>query len=239
MPGRRRRTRGAPRPNRIPGADPARLARAGLVALHLHRPRRGAEGQVVGRKVRQGPLRFGTSAVFASGHDPEVHELAIGSCARLATRAWPTSSSSAIRATASSSCSRWTPARRSGPGSRWARSSGSPASPTTTSPAQANPNERSRTASRGSTSRRTSGSRRRWPAAVELRPREFLRHYVGGKKVQRRFAADDPRPALAISVPCVLGHDANRARRPARVHASFTTTRWPRRWPGRDTRSRC
>ena len=30
---------------------------------------------VVGRKVRQGPLRFGTSAVFASDHDDEVHEL--------------------------------------------------------------------------------------------------------------------------------------------------------------------
>jgi D-aspartate ligase len=30
---------------------------------------------VVGRKIRQGPLRFGTSAVFASGHDEQVHEL--------------------------------------------------------------------------------------------------------------------------------------------------------------------
>jgi predicted ATP-grasp superfamily ATP-dependent carboligase len=39
----------------------------------------GREGRplasVVGRKVRQGPLRFGTSAVFAAGHDEEVHEL--------------------------------------------------------------------------------------------------------------------------------------------------------------------
>ena len=34
---------------------------------------------------------------------------------------------------------------------------------------------------------------RRW----ELHPREFLRHYVGGKKVRAVFAADDPRPALA------------------------------------------
>ncbi len=32
---------------------------------------------VVGRKVRQGPLRFGTSAVFAAGHDDEVHELGL------------------------------------------------------------------------------------------------------------------------------------------------------------------
>ena len=32
---------------------------------------------VVGRKVRQGPLRFGTSAVFASGHDEEVHDLGL------------------------------------------------------------------------------------------------------------------------------------------------------------------
>jgi predicted ATP-grasp superfamily ATP-dependent carboligase len=32
---------------------------------------------VVGRKIRQGPLRFGTSAVFAAGHDDEVHELGL------------------------------------------------------------------------------------------------------------------------------------------------------------------
>jgi hypothetical protein len=31
----------------------------------------------------------------------------------------------------------------------------------------------------------------------ELHPREFLRHYVRGKKVRAVFAADDPRPALA------------------------------------------
>jgi predicted ATP-grasp superfamily ATP-dependent carboligase len=41
----------------------------------------GREGMplasVVGRKVRQGPLRFGTSAVFAAGHDEEVHELGL------------------------------------------------------------------------------------------------------------------------------------------------------------------
>ena len=32
------------------------------------------KASVVGRKVRQGPLRFGTSAVFTSADDPEVHE---------------------------------------------------------------------------------------------------------------------------------------------------------------------
>jgi D-aspartate ligase len=32
------------------------------------------KASVVGRKVRQGPLRFGTSAVFTSRYDPEVHE---------------------------------------------------------------------------------------------------------------------------------------------------------------------
>jgi D-aspartate ligase len=41
----------------------------------------GREGRplasVVGRKVRQGPLRFGTSAVFASAHDDEVHDLGL------------------------------------------------------------------------------------------------------------------------------------------------------------------
>jgi D-aspartate ligase len=40
---------------------------------------RGGEplASVVGRKVRQGPLRFGTSAVFASGYDQEVHDLGL------------------------------------------------------------------------------------------------------------------------------------------------------------------
>jgi len=33
------------------------------------------KASVVGRKVRQGPLRFGTSAVFTSADDPEVHEV--------------------------------------------------------------------------------------------------------------------------------------------------------------------
>jgi D-aspartate ligase len=32
---------------------------------------------VVGRKIRQGPLRFGTSAVFTSAHDEEVHEVGL------------------------------------------------------------------------------------------------------------------------------------------------------------------
>jgi D-aspartate ligase len=32
------------------------------------------KASVVGRKIRQGPLRFGTSAVFTSADDPEVHE---------------------------------------------------------------------------------------------------------------------------------------------------------------------
>ena len=32
---------------------------------------------MVGRKVRQGPLRFGTSAVFTAGHDQEVHDLGL------------------------------------------------------------------------------------------------------------------------------------------------------------------
>jgi predicted ATP-grasp superfamily ATP-dependent carboligase len=34
-------------------------------------------GAVVGRKVRQGPLRFGTSAVFESHYDPHVEELGL------------------------------------------------------------------------------------------------------------------------------------------------------------------
>jgi predicted ATP-grasp superfamily ATP-dependent carboligase len=47
-----------------------------VYSLFTYVGREGAPlASVVGRKIRQGPLRFGTSAVFESGHDQEVHDL--------------------------------------------------------------------------------------------------------------------------------------------------------------------
>jgi D-aspartate ligase len=49
-----------------------------VYSLFTYISREGAPlASVVGRKIRQGPLRFGTSAVFESGHDQEVHDLGL------------------------------------------------------------------------------------------------------------------------------------------------------------------
>lgn len=49
-----------------------------VFSLFTYIGREGAPlASVVGRKIRQGPLRFGTSAVFASGHDEEVHDVGL------------------------------------------------------------------------------------------------------------------------------------------------------------------
>ena len=84
------------------------LRRRDLVALRLHRPQRPAAGDAsTGVKVRQGPLHFGTSAVFRTT-PRAARARARPAPARdaPATRASPTSSSPTTGATATSSCSR-------------------------------------------------------------------------------------------------------------------------------------
>ena len=66
-----------------------------------------ALANVVGRKLRQGPLRFGTSAVFLVDYDERVLELGLRLLlSRRATAASRRSSSRTTRATTRSACSR-------------------------------------------------------------------------------------------------------------------------------------
>jgi predicted ATP-grasp superfamily ATP-dependent carboligase len=59
-----------------PGAR-TRLPRSGLLAVHVRRTSRRSLASLVGTQGAPGPLRFGTSAVFESRHDPKVLELGL------------------------------------------------------------------------------------------------------------------------------------------------------------------
>ena len=161
---------------------------------------RGGEplASVVGRKVRQGPLRFGTSAVFASGHDDEVHELGL----RL------------LRSVGYRGLAHVEFARDPRDGTLqllevntrppiWA---GIAMGPNFDIARVAYDDLCGRPAAAGKTlTERISWiylAKDVWVSAQmarrrELGPREFLRHYLQRRKVRAVFAADDPRPALA------------------------------------------
>jgi predicted ATP-grasp superfamily ATP-dependent carboligase len=153
---------------------------------------------VVGRKVRQGPLRFGTSAVFAAGHDAEVHEVGH----RLLRSAGYTGLAHVelVRDPRDGRLKLLEVNTRPpiwagiamGPELDIARVAyddlcGAP-------PAE----ERTMTADLTWVYL----AKDVWVSAQmarrrELHPREFLRHYLRRRKVRAVFAADDPRPALA------------------------------------------
>jgi D-aspartate ligase len=153
---------------------------------------------VVGRKVRQGPLRFGTSAVFASGHDQEVHDLGL----RLLL-------SAGYRGLAHVEFVR---DPRDGQ-LRLLEVNTRP--PIWAGIAMGRELDIARIAYEDLCGRPAEAPRTLmeplswiylakdvWVSAQmarrrELRTREFLRHYVRGKKVRAVFAADDPAPALA------------------------------------------
>src|SRR6266540_3925992 len=162
----------------------------------------GREGEplasVVGRKVRQGPLRLGTSAVFAAGHDAEVHELGH----RLLRSAGYTGFAHVelVRDPRDGQLKLLEVNTRPpiwagiamGPElgiSRLAYDDLCGAPPAA---------ERTLTADLTWVYL----AKDVWVSAQmarrrELHPREFLRHYLRRRKVRAVFAADDPRPALA------------------------------------------
>jgi predicted ATP-grasp superfamily ATP-dependent carboligase len=153
---------------------------------------------VVGRKVRQGPLRFGTSAVFAAGHDPEVHEVGH----RLLRSACYTGLAHVelVRDPRDSELKLLEVNTRPpiwagiamGPELGIARIAyddlaGAAAGPERTMTADVTWVYMAKDV---------------WVSAQmarrrELHPREFLRHYVRRNKVRAVFAADDVRPAIA------------------------------------------
>jgi D-aspartate ligase len=153
---------------------------------------------VVGRKIRQGPLRLGTSAVFAAGHDDQVHELGH----RLLRSAGYTGLAHVelVRDPRDGQLKLLEVNTRP---PIWAGIAMGPelgiARVAYDDLCGAAPNaERTLTADLTWVYL----AKDVWVSAQmarrrELHPREFLRHYVRRKKVRAVFAADDPRPALA------------------------------------------
>jgi D-aspartate ligase len=153
---------------------------------------------VVGRKVRQGPLRLGTSAVFTSARDPEVHELGL----RLLRAAGYTGLAH-VELVRDPRDGRLKLLEVNTRPPIWAGIAMGPELGIASVAYQDLCGDEplpERTLGDGVTWLYlakdvwvSAQMARRW----ELHPREFLRHYVGGKKVRAVFAADDPRPALA------------------------------------------
>jgi D-aspartate ligase len=153
---------------------------------------------VVGRKVRQGPLRLGTSAVFAAGHDDEVHKLGhrLLRCAGYTGLAHV----ELVRDPRDGQLKLLEVNTRPpiwagiamGPELGIARVAYDDLCGATVGA------ERTLTADLTWVYL----AKDVWVSAQmarrrELHPREFLRHYVRRNKVRAVFAADDPRPALA------------------------------------------
>jgi predicted ATP-grasp superfamily ATP-dependent carboligase len=162
----------------------------------------GREGEplasVVGRKVRQGPLRFGTSAVFASSREPEVHEAGLRLLQSVDYRGF-----AHVEFARDPRDGRLQLLEVNTRPPIWAGIAigreldiGRIAY----DDLSGRPVEAGRTVVEGISWIYL--AKDVWVSAQmarrrELRPRDFLRHYVGGKKVRAVFAADDPAPAIA------------------------------------------
>lgn len=153
---------------------------------------------LVGRKVRQGPLRFGTSAVFASAHDPEVHELghrllrAAGYTGLAHVELVRDPRDGGLKLLEVNTRPPIWAGIAMGPELGMARIAYDDLTGAEPRPERTLPDGITWLYLAKDVWVSAQMARRR-----ELHPREFLRHYVGGKKVRAVFAADDPRPALA------------------------------------------
>ncbi len=153
---------------------------------------------VVGRKVRQGPLRFGTSAVFASGHDPEVHERghrllrAAGYTGLAHVELVRDPRDQLLKLLEVNTRPPIWAGIAMGPELGIARIAYDDLTGVQPRPERTLPDDITWLYLAKDVWVSAQMARRR-----ELHPREFLRHYVRGKKVRAVFAADDPRPALA------------------------------------------
>jgi predicted ATP-grasp superfamily ATP-dependent carboligase len=148
--------------------------------------------------VRQGPLRFGTSAVFASGHDPEVHELghrllrAAGYTGLAHVELVRDPRDGKLKLLEVNTRPPIWAGIAMGPELGIARIAYDDLTGAEPQPERTLPDGITWLYLAKDVWVSAQMARRR-----ELHPREFLRHYVGGKKVRAVFAADDPRPALA------------------------------------------
>jgi predicted ATP-grasp superfamily ATP-dependent carboligase len=153
---------------------------------------------VVGRKVRQGPLRLGTSAVFASAHDPEVHELghrllrAAGYTGLAHVELVRDPRDDELKLLEVNTRPPIWAGIAMGPELGMARIAYDDLTGADTGPERTLADDVTWLYLAKDVWVSAQMARRR-----ELHPREFLRHYVRRKKVRAVFAADDPRPALA------------------------------------------
>ena len=154
---------------------------------------------VVGRKVRQGPLRFGTSAVFASHHDDVVHELG----QRLLRTAGYTGFAHVelvrdprdglLKAIEVNTRPPVWAGIAMGPELGIARVAYDDLCGLAAADGELTMSERLTWIYLAKDVWVSAQMARR----RELPPREFLRHYLNRKKVRATFAADDPAPAIA------------------------------------------
>jgi D-aspartate ligase len=170
-----------------------------VLSLFTYVGRGGAPlASIVGRKVRQGPLRFGTSAVFVSEHHSDVHEAGLRLLQSVGYRGL--AHVEFVRDPRDGRLQlievNTRPPIWAGIGmgreldiARIAYDDlcGRPAKPEQTLTEHIS---------------WIYGAKDAWVSAQmarrrELGPREFLRHYVQRRKVRAVFAADDPAPALA------------------------------------------
>jgi D-aspartate ligase len=153
---------------------------------------------VVGRKVRQGPLRFGTSAVFASGQDSEVHELghhllrSAGYTGLAHVELVRDPRDGQLKLLEVNTRPPIWAGIAMGPELGIARIAYDDLTGQATGPERTMIDEMTWVYLAKDVWVSAQMARRR-----ELHPREFLRHYLHRKKVRAVFAADDPRPALA------------------------------------------
>jgi len=153
---------------------------------------------VVGRKVRQGPLRFGTSAVFASGHDQEVHDLGLRLLQSAGYRGL--GHVEFVRDPRDGQLSLLEVNTRPPIWAGIAMGGTLDIAKIAYDDLCGNPGEAGRTITEQISW--IYMAKDVWVSAQmarrrELRTREFLRHYLQRNKVRAVFAADDPRPALA------------------------------------------
>ena len=153
---------------------------------------------VVGRKVRQGPLRFGTSAVFAAGHVPEVHEVghrllrSVGYTGLAHVELVRDPRDGRLKLLEVNTRPPIWAGIATGPELGMARVAYDDLCGAASSPERTLTEDLTWVYLAKDVWVSAQMARRR-----ELHPREFLRHYLRRKKARAVFAADDPRPALA------------------------------------------
>ena len=155
---------------------------------------------VTGVKVRQGPLHFGTSAVFRTTPQPRVRELGLRLLESAGYKGFAQVEFAYDRRDGdykllevNTRVPMWAGVAMTPPLRHGADRVRRPAAA-----ARSRSRSTCSTSSGGRSSPRTCPSRCRWRGERELTPAGFVRPYLQRHKVRGVFAADDPLPALGV-----------------------------------------